>query len=45
MKVACWAYGNNPAEFGITGGAGLGGAGFMEGSENIQQRSLGQLRV
>jgi len=40
MKVACWAYGNNPAEFGITGGAGLGGAGFMEGSENIQQRSL-----
>ena len=40
MKVTCWAYGNNPAEFGITGGAGLGGAGFMQGSENIQQRSL-----
>lgn len=40
MKVACWAFGNSPAEFGITGGAGLGGAGFMEGSENIQQRSL-----
>lgn len=40
MKVACWAYGNNPAEFGITGGSGLGGAGFMDGSNDIQQRSL-----
>ena len=40
MKVACWAYGNNPAEFGITGGDGLGGKGFMEGSENAQQRSM-----
>lgn len=40
MKVACWAYGNSPAEFGITSGAGLGGAGFMEGSENTQQRSM-----
>ncbi len=39
MKVACWAYGNSPGEFGITGGRGLGGAGFMEGMENIQYRT------
>lgn len=40
MRVACWAYGNNPAEFGLTAGAGLGGAGFMDGSQNAQQRSM-----
>ncbi len=40
MQIACWAFGNNPAEFGIVPGAGLGGAGFMEGAENMQQRSL-----
>lgn len=40
MQVACWAFGNSPAEFGLVPGAGLGGAGFMEGSENIQQRSM-----
>lgn len=40
MQIACWAYGNSPAEFGITGGAGLGGAGFMAGMENIQYRQM-----
>jgi hypothetical protein len=40
MQVACWAFGNSPAEFGLVPGAGLGGAGFMEGSENIQHRSM-----
>lgn len=40
MQVACWAYGNNPAEFGLTPGSGLGGAGFMEGAKAIQYRSL-----
>lgn len=39
MKVACWAFGNSPAEFGITGGKGLGGAGFMEGMEGVQFRT------
>jgi hypothetical protein len=40
MRVACWAFGNNPAEFGITGGQGLGGAGFTASMENIQYRSM-----
>lgn len=41
LKVACWAFGNSPAEFGlVTGSAGLGGAGYMEGQENIQYRSM-----
>jgi hypothetical protein len=39
MKVACWFFGNSPAEFGITGGRGLGGSGFMEGMEDVQYRS------
>ena len=41
LKVACWAFGNSPAEFGlVTGSAGLGGAGYAEGQENIQYRSM-----
>lgn len=40
MKVACWAFGNSPAEFGLTSGAGLGGAGYAQGQENIQYRSM-----
>ncbi len=40
MKVACWAFGNSPAEFGLVSGAGLGGAGYAKGQENIQYRSM-----
>ncbi|RJR09984.1 hypothetical protein C4588_04145 [Candidatus Parcubacteria bacterium] len=40
MQVACWAFGNSPAEFGITPGAGLGGAGYMQGAENVQYRAM-----
>ncbi|MCB0207718.1 MAG: hypothetical protein KDJ52_00220 [Anaerolineae bacterium] len=40
MKVACWAFGNSPAEFGITPGDGLGGAGFTASMENVQYRSM-----
>lgn len=41
FKVACWAFGNSPSEFGlIPGTGGLGGAGFMQGSENTQYRSM-----
>lgn len=40
MQVACWAYGNSPAEFGLVPGAGLGGAGYMQGTENTQFRSM-----
>jgi hypothetical protein len=41
MQVACWAYGNSPAEFGLVPGSqGLGGAGYMEGAENTHQRSM-----
>ena len=40
MRVACWAFGNSPSEFGITGGQGLGGAGFIQGMENVQYRSM-----
>lgn len=40
MRVACWAFGNSPAEFGITPGQGLGGTGFVEGMENVQYRSM-----
>ena len=38
LRKSCFAYGNSPTEFGITGGKGLGGKGLMEGGENIQQR-------
>jgi hypothetical protein len=38
LKVACYGYGNSPTEFGITGGSGLGGKGFMEGGQGIQYR-------
>lgn len=40
MRVACWAFGNSPAEFGITPGQGLGGSGFVQGMENVQYRSM-----
>jgi len=40
MRVACWAFGNSPAEFGITPGQGLGGGGFVQGMENVQYRSV-----
>lgn len=40
MRVACWAFGNSPAEFGITPGQGLGGTGFVQGMENVQYRSM-----
>lgn len=40
MRVACWAFGNSPAEFGITPGQGLGGSGFVQGMENVQYRSI-----
>jgi len=40
MRVACWAFGNSPAEFGITPGSGLGGAGFTDSMENVQYRSM-----
>ncbi|MCX6057751.1 MAG: hypothetical protein NTW69_06340 [Chloroflexi bacterium] len=41
FKVACWAFGNSPSEFGLIPGAGgLGGAGFMKGAENTQYRSM-----
>jgi hypothetical protein len=40
MQVACWAFGNSPAEFGLIPGSGLGGAGFMQGAENSQFRSM-----
>lgn len=40
FKVVCWAFGNSPAEFGMTDGAGLGGAGYMQGAENTQYRSM-----
>ena len=41
MQVACWAFGNSPAEFGlIPGSSGLGGSGYMQGAENSQFRSM-----
>jgi hypothetical protein len=40
MQVACWAFGNSPAEFGLTSGDGLGGKGFGESQENVQYRSM-----
>ena len=40
MQVACWAFGNNPAEFGLVASSGLGGAGYVQGMENAQYRSM-----
>ena len=40
MKIACWAFGNSPSEFGITNGGGLGGTGYAQAQENIQYRSM-----
>ncbi len=39
MQVACWAF-NNPAEFGLIPGEGLGGKGFMQGNAEQQMRSM-----
>lgn len=38
MKLAGWAFGFLPSEFGITGAQGLGGKGFLEGQENTMWR-------
>jgi hypothetical protein len=38
MKVAAWAYGNNPSEFGLVSGSGLGGKGALDAGENAQYR-------
>ncbi len=40
MQVVCWAFGNNPAEFGLVASSGLGGAGYVAGMENAQYRSM-----
>lgn len=40
MRVAAWAYGNSPGEFGLAEGQGLGGKGWGEAMENIQYRSM-----
>ncbi len=40
MQVVCWAFGNNPAEFGLVPSSGLGGAGYVQGMENAQYRSM-----
>jgi hypothetical protein len=40
MKVACWAFGNSPQEFGLTTGAGLGGQGYADAMENVHYRSM-----
>jgi hypothetical protein len=40
MQVICWAFGNNPAEFGLVPASGLGGAGYVQGMENVQYRSM-----
>lgn len=40
MQIACWAFGNSPSEFGLVPGNGLGGAGYMEGAEKIQYRTM-----
>lgn len=40
QKVACWAFGVSPSEFGIVGGQGLGGAGYTKSMENTHYRSI-----
>jgi hypothetical protein len=40
MQVVCWAFGNNPAEFGLIPASGLGGSGYVQGMENAQYRSM-----
>jgi hypothetical protein len=41
MKVACWAYGNSPQEFGlVSGGGGLGGAGYAGAMADVHSRSM-----
>lgn len=40
MQVACWAFGNSPAEFGLAPGEGLGGKGYGQAMEGIQYRSM-----
>lgn len=38
LKMAGWAFGFLPSEFGMVPGQGLGGRGFVEGQENVQYR-------
>lgn len=38
LKMASWAFGFLPSEFGIVNGAGLGGKGFLDGQENVMYR-------
>jgi hypothetical protein len=38
LKIAAWTVGNNPAEFGLTQGSGLGGKGALDAGENAQFR-------
>jgi hypothetical protein len=40
MKIACWAYGNSPQEFGLVQGGGLGGAGYAGAMADVHQRSM-----
>ncbi len=40
MQVVCWAFGNNPAEFGLIPSSGLGGSGYVQGMENAHYRSM-----
>lgn len=40
MKVACWAFGNAPQEFGLTSGQGLGGTGYAGAMADVHQRSM-----
>lgn len=40
MQVVSWAFGNNPAEFGLVASSGLGGAGYVAGMENAQYRTM-----
>lgn len=40
MQVACWAFGNNPAQFALVDSPGLGGAGYVQGMENAHYRSM-----
>ena len=38
LKTAAWAVGNNPSEFGLTHGTGIGGKGALDAGENAQFR-------
>ncbi len=40
FKIACWACGNSPSEFGLVDGSGLGGSGYAGQMQNVQYRSM-----